>query len=249
MNWKSKFFSFIAVFLICFTAYLVLKLGVSKRDHVFYDFGAEIPSQYDLLGIDISHHQGVINWEQLSNMNIQKDSIEFIYIKATEGTSFLDQELSNNIQGANEFSIPAGFYHFFRPKESAIEQASFFIASTEMHDYQLKPVLDVEVTDGITKESLQDSLIVFLNKIEVITGERPLIYTYSNFFIENIIEASWSDKELFWIAQYGDNCPLMQRENVLMWQFSDEGTVSGVNEKVDLNKAKKEFFEQALIKR
>jgi len=249
VNWKGKLFSLISIFLIGYLGYLVVKTDGPPANKLFFDFGTHVPDKYGLLGIDVSHYQGQINWEQLSDMNVKNDSIEFAYIKATEGTALVDDQMQTNINGANKQGVSAGFYHFFRPQESAIKQADFFVEKAYKYNYQLLPVLDVEVLDGVSKKQLQDSVLIFLNHVEKRIEERPIIYTNANFFTENISESEWAANEYYWIAQYATSCELMDEENVLIWQFSDKGTISGINEKVDLNKAKSKFFEIARIKK
>lgn len=249
MNWKGQLFSLVAIFLIGYLGYLLVKSEGLPDNKIYFEFGAELPAAYDLLGIDVSHYQDQINWKQLSDMNVQNDSVEFVYIKATEGTSLVDEQMKSNIQGANKFGVMAGFYHFFRPGISAEKQADYFVDNAYQYNYQLLPVLDVEINTELSKTALNDSVQVFLNHIEKRIDERPLIYTNANFYNDYFEAEEWCKNEYFWIAQYAADCELMQLENVLLWQFSDKGTVSGINERVDLNKAKASFFEIARIKK
>ena len=60
------------------------------------------PEGFSIRGIDVSHHQGVIDWEKLSKAQIGKDPISFVFIKATEGQDFLDENFNDNFYKARE---------------------------------------------------------------------------------------------------------------------------------------------------
>lgn len=204
------------------------------------NFGEQIPAAYDILGIDISHYQEEINWNQVSQMTIEGDSIQFVFIKATEGATVEDSRKRQNAFGARSVEIDYGFYHFFRHKVSATEQAHFFCDEIGGYNFDLRPVLDVEPNGYFSKSKLKDSIAVFLDVVESRLNTRPLVYTYFNLY-----ESTLSDlDETFWVAKYSKNCPAMADPNVVCWQFSEKGTVDGINEKVDLNVGKDEFFEK-----
>jgi lysozyme len=59
-------------------------------------------------GIDVSHHQGVIDWERVAN-----DGISFAYMKATEGNEFVDERFADNWRGAANAGLDRGAYHYF----------------------------------------------------------------------------------------------------------------------------------------
>jgi Glycosyl hydrolases family 25 len=61
-------------------------------------------------GIDISHYQGTVNWDQ-----IKKDGIQFVYIKATQGEHYVDKLFEKHKQGAQQAKLLHGYYHFFEP--------------------------------------------------------------------------------------------------------------------------------------
>jgi lysozyme len=75
-------------------------------------------------GIDVSHWQGDIDWKK-----VKDDGVEFAFIKATEGTSFIDDKFLANINGANAVGIKTGAYHFarFGCVEEEKEEARHFL--------------------------------------------------------------------------------------------------------------------------
>ena len=87
---------------------------------------AKYPDGYEIHGIDISHHQGDIDWELLRNAMIEKCPVRFILIKATEGTTIVDPKFKENFTQAREYGFIRGAYHFWSNKSSARDQAYFF---------------------------------------------------------------------------------------------------------------------------
>ncbi len=249
MRWKAKLAIIVSLFLVSYLGFLLLNSKEAPNNKLFYSYGSEIPQSYPILGIDVSHYQGDVNWEQVSDMNVKNDSIQFVYIKATEGISVKDDKAEYNVQQARENGVDAGFYHYFIPTESATKQADFFIDQAYKFNYNLKPVIDIEVDEGFSSKRLLDSITIYMNRIEERIDERPLIYTYSNFYKSHFESSALASEELFWIAQYNVDCPLMNLDNVLAWQFSESGTVSGINENVDLNIAKEGFLEKVRLKK
>ena len=75
-----------------------------RREHA-------MPETDKILGIDVSHHQGYIDWEGLS---AQAD-VRFVYLKATEGQDYVDPRFGEYAEQCYENNIPFGCYHFGRP--------------------------------------------------------------------------------------------------------------------------------------
>lgn len=238
MKRKAKVVIFLFLALTIVLIYRVFNERVG--DYIYSDFGSPVPEDYPVLGMDISHYQGEINWDQVENMRIDEDSIQFVFIKATEGLSLEDDRKRPNAYGARGAEIDYGFYHFFIPSQSARKQAEFFCEEIGGYNFDLKPVIDVEPDGEINHKALKDSITVFLNFVEYRLQTRPIVYTYSNLY-ENHLS---SMNELFWIAKYSTNCPAMADENVIIWQFSETGNVDGIGVDVDLNVAKENFFEK-----
>ncbi|MFK8039163.1 MAG: glycoside hydrolase family 25 protein [Crocinitomicaceae bacterium] len=226
-------------------AIFVVLLLFDQRNHsnlTFPDFGAALPAHYQVLGIDVSHHQGQINWEQVSKMKIKNDSIQFVFLKLTEGVDFKDKYALVNRKALDQREVPYGGYHFYSPGKSAILQAKFFVENYTKS--KLKPVLDIEVKGQLSVQSLNDSIIVFLNFVEQQLNVRPIIYTYESFFTD-FFQTSSLAKEWFWIANYTGSSNVFESPNVIAWQFTDKGTIDGIKEKVDLNTAKPNFWKAA----
>ena len=106
---------------------------------------ASYPEGYEIHGIDISHHQGQIDWEELKdNGQIDKYPVRFIYVKATEGASIIDENFRDNFHQAREYGFTRGAYHFYSVHSPAKAQAEYFIKNVQLENGDLPPVLDVE---------------------------------------------------------------------------------------------------------
>ncbi len=245
MNLRSKLISLFILAVIVLFVWLMIQ-NKSKKSYLYPDFGVEVPESYQSMGIDVSHYQGEINWEELSAMTILDDSISFAFIKLTEGTSLVDDQATRNADGAAEEEIRFGFYHFFRPSLDATSQAHFFVEQAKEFKYNLRPVIDVELTDNYTSTRIVDSVFQFLKIVETETGNRPAIYTNESFF-NDVFQNSYLKNEVYWIANYNGECDAMGLNNVFIWQFSDKGTVDGISAKVDLNVAKPEFWDAMVL--
>ncbi len=97
-----------------------------------------IAKGYPVQGIDVSHYQGQIDWQQM-----REQGIGFAYIKATEGSFYVDECYKQNMTDAEKAGIAAGAYHFFSFDSPGETQAEHFI-QTVGGDGTLIPVVDVE---------------------------------------------------------------------------------------------------------
>ncbi len=236
---RQTFYLAVSVFLVSIVSFMVLQTRKGSN-LIFPDFGATLPQSHQILGIDVSHHQGHINWELALAMTIKRDSISFIYLKLTEGTDFKDEQSEVNLNTLSKTIQPYGVYHFFRPNKSAIAQANYFIKHCPKTI--LKPVLDIELQGELNAEPLVDSVLVFLDEVEKQLKVRPMIYTYESFY-NDFFKSSILEPEWFWIANYSGKSRVFNNSNTIVWQFSENGTVDGITEKVDLNTAKPNFWE------
>lgn len=248
MRIKAKLTILTGLFLTASICWMIFN-NHQKINTEYGGFGSNIPQSYPVLGIDVSHYQGKINWQQVAAVQHENDSVQFAFIKATEGLTIKDSEYEFNAKEANKNGIKSGAYHFLIFEESSVKQADFFVDEIVKSHFNLRPVVDVEDDSKLTSKAIQDSISVFLNRVEERLNERPIIYTYSNFYNEHIKNSSLESNELFWVARYGNDCTLMQNENVLCWQFSETGTVDGIDVLVDLNIAKKDFLSKVKTKK
>ncbi|MED2584718.1 GH25 family lysozyme, partial [Bacillus thuringiensis] len=106
--------------------------------------GIFIPNQisadkYEIKGADVASYQGDIDWREL-----EKQNMKFAFIKATEGSSFVDEYFSKNWRNANKTDMRIGAYHFFSFDSKGETQAEQFIRTVPKYKQALPPVIDVE---------------------------------------------------------------------------------------------------------
>lgn len=206
-----------------------------------------MPTGYSVYGIDISRHQGDINWELLKKGREEEKPLEFIYMKATEGSDFTDSRFEENFKKAKEHGFIRGAYHYFSLHSSGSKQADMFIKTVKLEKDDLPPVIDVEER-AKNKDQFIKELKIFISKIESHYGVKPIIYSYKK-YKEKYLSEPYFDKFQMWIAHYYVS-RLDENIEWLMWQCSDRGDVMGIEENVDINifNGSKEQLRSILIK-
>lgn len=189
----------------------------------YYHVNGFRAAQYPIHGVDVSHYQGDIDWKMLANQDIQ-----FAYIKATEGSSHVDENFVSNYKEAQQAGLRVGAYHFFSYDSAGITQAEHFIDTVEYFDGMLPPVVDVEFygnkeENPPASEEVHPQLQAYLDAVEDAYGMQPIIY------------ATYESWELY-IQEQFDNYPLWIRDiwntpknsvDWTLWQYTNRGRLKG----------------------
>lgn len=240
---KSTFYFtlfFAAVLLASFLVWQHYK-NATTRFVRYPAFDIELPENYSLHGIDVSHHQSKINWDEVVKMNVDGVTINFCFIKATEGIESVDNRFTNNWQEAERVGMIKGAYHFFNPSRDGILQANNFIRNVSLKKGDLPPVLDIEHVHGIKTADIQKRIGEWLATVEQHYHVKPIIYTYADFYERNL--AGKFDDYPLWVAHYLEkNRPGINR-NWLFWQHNESGRVNGISARVDFNVFNGDFFD------
>jgi lysozyme len=185
-----------------------------------------------VVGIDVSHYQGKINWKNVEFIN-EKYLIEFAFIRATQGINNNDSQFANNWVNCKRNNIIRGAYHYYRPNENSLEQAENFIKTVKLSKGDLPPVLDIEkLPKEQSIENLKIGLKRFLDKIEAHYEVQPIIYSSQRYY-EDFLKDEFSDYT-FWIANY-NFIDAEINNDYLIWQFTEQARIKGIREKVDVN--------------
>ena len=193
------------------------------------------PEGYEIHGIDVSHHQGKINWQKLKDQGmIDKFPVRFVMIKATEGASRIDPNFKENFFQARENGFTRGAYHFYSIYSSVEKQAEFFIKNVKLEKGDLPPVLDVEhKPKNQTDEEFVVSIRKWLDIVENHYGVKPIIYTYYKFKTRYLNDSVFDDYP-YWIAHY--YVDKVEYEGAWkFWQHTDAGRLPGIKGRVDFN--------------
>ncbi len=194
-----------------------------------------------ILGIDVSHWDGTINWTQVKNA-----PKVFSWCKATEGNGYTDATFVTNMTNGAAAGVVMGAYHFGHPiTYSASSEVTHFlnVAGTYITSCSLPPVLDLEdpsggpsLTSSMTSNALTTWVQAWMTGVQNQTGITPVIYT--NGSIASYLNSSVNTYPL-WIANPNGNTN--PPTNIGVWntwavkQYSFTGTVPGINAQVDLN--------------
>lgn len=221
-----------AVGLVCYFSYIYGVLPYTSRWQAMY--GKEVyPEGYSIRGIDISHHQGEIDWAKLSRARIGNEAVRFIFIKATEGKDHLDENFNDNFYQAREYGFLRGAYHYFKPKVPARLQAEYFLKQVHLEEGDLPPVLDIEEDGNLSEDQLRRTALEWLHAVEKRYKVPPIIYTNYK-FKQKYLSTSDFDRYPYWIAHYYVRT-LAYKGPWKFWQHTDCGRLDGIKEKVDLN--------------
>ncbi|WP_315073881.1 GH25 family lysozyme [uncultured Clostridium sp.] len=177
-------------------------------------------------GIDVSNYNGNINFNK-----VKAAGIEAVYIKATEGTTNIDSYVDTNYSNAHYAGLKTGFYHFLVGTSAPETQATNFYNCIKDKASDLTPMLDVETAfDG-----LMDYALRFISKFKKISNMNIGIYTYTG-FMSNLDDRLASYP--LWEADYNDdswNLPSNFFVTRVGHQYSEKGSVDGVNTDCDMN--------------
>lgn len=220
----------IAISIIVLTALAIIGLLAwralrPREPHVELD-----RSEYPLLGLDLSAHNGPIDFARVKD----EGGVDFVYLKATEGTDFRDSAFIRNFDGARAAGLDVGPYHFFRFDKDGTAQAMNLIATLNGRIIDLPVAIDVEEWGNPAQVPTE----LIIERLEAMrahllaAGIPSLIYTnkngYSRFVRHRIPDAD------IWICSFTDP-PIGASVNWRIWQHSHKGRIPGIRGVVDLN--------------
>ena len=179
-------------------------------------------------GIDLSHYQGQVFWETVG----ENTKTAYVYLKATEGGDRIDERYERNIELAHRYGLKVGSYHFFRPKTPLYQQLQNFKTQCRPGEQDLIPMIDIETTGGLPIDMFCEQLLRFLQMVEVEYRQKPLVYTYRNFYNKYLV-GKIDDYKLM-IAMYLDEEPVLaDGRDITMWQYTSKGRIMGISGYVD----------------
>ena len=195
-----------------------------------YAFGPSSNQIYQ--GIDISSYQRNVNFSAVKN-----SGIDIVYIKSSEGTTYINPYFESSYSNAKENGLKVGFYHYVRARttQQAINEANFFARVVSGKQADCKLAMDFENFGNLSINQINEISKVFLETLERITNSQPIIY--SNAFSARTIFSQELTKYPLWVANYGVSAPGSNGKwnTWVGWQYTSTGTVSSVSGYVDRN--------------
>ena len=181
----------------------------------------------DVLGIDVSHHNGDVDFAAVR----KAANVRCVHVKASEGLTMVDPKFLENVRAAHIAGMKVGAYHFFKPSQNSTLQAQHFLATVKGAPIDLPLVADIEQTDGwsfLSPSQRIKAVQTFLDMIEKATARRPMIYTSAGWWPGVFGTADFSGHEL-WVAHYRSEAPSVPFpwKSWAMWQYTDKGPIEG----------------------
>ena len=183
--------------------------------------------KYPVKGIDISRHNGDIDFRKVAD-----SGIDFVFIKASEGSDHRDPKFLENYDQSRQAGLKAGAYHFFRFDKDGIEQAVNFLGAVGPRKTDLGLVIDVEKAgnpENVDISVIQKNLASMVDYMNLL-GHRVMIYTNHDGYYDYI--ADILPGYPLWICRFQEN-PI--NTEWTFWQYDHHGKVDGISGEVDLN--------------
>jgi len=211
-------------------ALALLFLGLAAWAEGFFRPRAFPPDrgEFPLRGIDVSHHQGRIDWRRVA-----ADDVVFAIIKATEGGDHVDDAFAENLRGARAAGLVVGAYHFFTFCRPGADQAKNFISQVPLGEQLLPPVVDIEFHGNCPRrpspDELNAELLAFLGPVEAAYGKPAILYITDE--AAPIYSAHMPIRRRWLRSLRGP----LNEDDWVYWQYLDTGRVDGIDGDVDLN--------------
>lgn len=182
-------------------------------------------SEFPVRGVDVSHYQGDIDWPVLAAQDI-----DFAFIKATEGSTGVDEQFGWNLHGARAAGLRVGAYHFFSFDSSAQQQAAHIVQVIPTDAALLPVTVDFEYYGDYFEappevEATRVELIDLLDRLTEHYGKRPIVYAtaeaYDRYLAGAGIEAD------IWIRDVVARPTLVDGRAWTFWQYSDRHRLDG----------------------
>lgn len=193
--------------------------------------------------IDLSSNNGKVDFSKITG-------VDEIFIRASLGYGDFDKNLNENANGAHAAGIPVSYYHFCYPHnnadpaDDATKQANYFVDTIAKLPAPTHLAVDLEnfsatADTTISKEDYATWLQKFLDTVEARTGIRCIIYTYADYLNRHLPAGHVFGRYSLWLANYGNTKnppPPTGWAAYFMWQYSESGSVNGIEGHVDLSK-------------
>lgn len=188
----------------------------------------------------------VSSWQHPSGAAVSWPTVkgsgqDFTFIKATEGGTYTNAYFGRDWAASSAAGLYRGAYHYARPGSSpATTQARYFasVIGDQHAPLTLPPTLDLEESGGLSPTALISWTTTFLTTLESLTGRRPILYTYPNFWRNAMAGSTAFTSYPLWIASYGTSSPpTLGWPSWTFWQYSSTSSVQGIpgSGSVDMN--------------
>lgn len=179
-----------------------------------------------VLGVDVSAYQGTVDWQAIADQGMK-----FAYVKATEGTDYLDSQFKTNWENARKAGLKTGAYLFVDLTEDGKAQADYYIKNVTKESGTLPPVIDFELygdyADNPPDQAKMHALLKeIIDALKDEYGQTPIIYT--NYLTYNTYLTSDFTEVPIWIVDLSDSQPELRGDHQwVFWQYTQRGILHG----------------------
>ncbi|RUW72411.1 MULTISPECIES: GH25 family lysozyme [unclassified Mesorhizobium] len=209
-------------------ASLVLACVVAAGGLIYFHTFSPDRDRFPVRGIDVSHHQGRIDWRRVA-----ADDVAFAVIKATEGGDHVDDAFAANLREARAAGLAVGAYHFFTFCRPGADQAKNFLSVVPRGEPLLPPVVDIEFGGNCPQrpspEQLSAELQAFLGPVEAAFDKPAIVYLTDE--AAQAYSAHIAVRER-WLRSLALR---PSKDDWIYWQYHNRGRVDGIEGDVDLN--------------
>ena len=189
--------------------------------------------RYPIRGIDVSHHQGYIDWS-----SVAREGMVFAYVKASEGGDARDPRFEENWRGAQEAGLAPGAYHYFSLcRNGAVQANNFLEALAPVHGPMLPPAVDLEFTGNCTARpapaALRRELEAFTRRVREQLGVAPMFYVTETFW--TAYRDALEPRGELWVRSVILSPDRAFGPGWRLWQYAGRARVAGVSGPVDLD--------------
>ncbi len=202
-----------------------------------YAFGPSNPTLYQ--GIDVSGWQENINYTQ-----VVESGIQIVYMKASEGSNFVDPYFEQNYANAKANGLKVGFYHYLtaRSEQQAVAEANFFVSTIAGKIPDCRLAMDFESFGSLSIEEINQIGLTFVRTVENLSGKEVVIYSDTS-NASSVFRGELTNYPL-WVAQYEvqEPTPNGNWDSWVGWQYTDLGEIAGINGYVDRDEFTEDIF-------
>lgn len=199
-----------------------------------------------LSGIDVSHHNGKIDWDKV------KDDVDFAFIRVGyrgygDGVIYKDKKAKQNLKNATKSEVPIGVYFYTQAinEDEAREEAKYVISKIKDYNVTLPIAIDFEypVKNGHEVGRLKNADLTNKQRTKIINafadavtdaGYTPAVYASTYVYESRLNTKDLNDNLVIWVADYNSDITYTGKYDI--WQYSEDGSCSGINSNdVDLD--------------
>lgn len=219
---------YIAIGIIAVTAAAIFAVGAwrmtaTRRPHVEVE-----RDRFPVVGVDLSAHNGDVDFKRVA-----ADGVDFVFLKATEGTAFKDPKFQSNYQAARDAGVKVGAYHFFRFDSDGYEQGRNFLETVDSLSLDLPLAIDIEEWGNPVDRPTEEIIEAIRGMIFALEGGRHKVILYTNKNGYTRFVRGRLEEMPVWVCSFTN--PPMPSDKWLLWQHSHESHIDGIKGKVDLN--------------